>query len=179
MDRMPSIAVFGGGCFWCTEAVFRSLKGVMDVMPGYAGGTTKNPTYERICSGESDHAEVIRIMFDPAIISYEDLLAVFFATHDPATMNRQGNDVGPQYRSVVLYADLAQRAAAEKTIAEINASAAGPKIVTKVGPLGDFYEAEEHHKDYYRKNASAPYCEIVINPKLEKVKKRFAELLAG
>ena len=174
------VAVFGGGCFWCTEAVFRSLKGVMDVTPGYAGGTKKNPTYERVSNGESDHAEVIRIMFDPALISYADLLAVFFATHDPTTLNRQGNDVGPQYRSVVLYADEGQKAAAEKIIAELNASSeAGGKIVTRVEPLGEFYEAEDYHKDYYRKNANAPYCEIVINPKLEKAKRRFADLLAG
>ncbi len=179
MDRLPEVAVFGGGCFWCTEAVFRELKGVMSVTPGYAGGTTKNPTYERVSGGESDHAEVIRITFNPTVISYEDLLAVFFATHDPTTMNRQGNDVGPQYRSIVLYTDEAQKAAAEKTITNINASnEVGRKIVTRVEPLRDFYEAEDYHKDYYRKNATAPYCEIVINPKLEKVKKRFAELLS-
>lgn len=176
---MPEVAVFGGGCFWCTEAVFRMLKGVMSVTPGYAGGTAKNPTYERISAGESDHAEVIRIVFDPARISYADLLAVFFATHDPASMNKQGNDAGPQYRSTVLYADEGQKAAAEAMIAELNASSeAGGKIVTLVAPLGEFYEAEDYHKDYYRKNPQAPYCEIVINPKLEKAKQRFAKLLA-
>ncbi len=171
-------AVFGGGCFWCTEAVFRSLKGVSGVMPGYAGGTAKNPTYERVSSGESDHAEAIRIEFDPAIISYRDLLTVFFATHDPTTMNRQGNDTGPQYRSLVLYRTDRERAEAEAMIADLNASSgAGGTIVTRVEPLGEFYEAEKYHQEYYERNKTAPYCEIVINPKLEKLKKRFAELL--
>lgn len=178
MKSRTETAVFGGGCFWCTEAVFRMLKGVVGVVPGYAGGTTKNPTYERVCAGASDHAEVIKIEFDPAVISYEDLLAVFFATHDPTTMNRQGNDVGAQYRSLILYADEAQKIAAEKIIVDVNASSpAGAHIVTQVEPLRDFYEAEEYHKDYYRKNVRAPYCEMIINPKLEKVKKRFVELL--
>ncbi len=174
MDRLPEIAVFGGGCFWCTEAVFRELKGVMEVMAGYAGGTKKNPTYERISSGESDHAEVIRIVFDPAVISYRDLLTVFFATHNPKSLNRQGNDAGAQYRSLVLYSNSEQKAAAEKYIAEL-----GDGIVTRIEPLGEFYDAEEYHRDYYRKNAKAPYCELMIDPKLAKVREQFAELLAG
>lgn len=174
-----SIAVFGGGCFWCTEAVFRMLKGVRSVMPGYAGGTMKNPTYEDVCSGKTGHAEVIKIEFDPALISYETLLTVFFATHDPSTPNRQGADVGPQYRSVILYADPEQQRTAEQFITKLNSSATdGAPITTEVKPLGDFYPAENYHQNYYAKNPTASYCEVVINPKLEKVKEKFAALLA-
>lgn len=172
------VAVFGGGCFWCTEAVFTMLKGVKDVMPGYAGGTTENPTYEEVCSGITGHAEVIRIVFDKNTVSYRDLLTVFFGSHDPSTKNRQGNDVGTQYRSIILTTTAEQAAIAHEFIKELNESSkSGAPIVTEVLPLEKFYPAESYHEDYYRRNKTAPYCEIVINPKLEKVQKQFAHLL--
>ena len=171
-------AIFGGGCFWCTEATFQMLKGVHKVTSGYAGGTTKNPTYEQVSSGTTGHAEVIKIDFDPTVISFSDLLTVFFNTHDPTTMNRQGADVGTQYRSVVFYSSPEQREVAESTIAELNTSKAyDAPVVTEVVPLTEFYEAEEYHKDYYKNNSSQAYCQLVIAPKLEKMQKRFAELL--
>lgn len=174
---MSEIAVFGGGCFWCTEAVFRMLKGVLSVSPGYAGGTTENPTYEQVSTGKTGHAEVIRIEYDPAIIGYEDLLTVFFASHDPSTLNRQGNDVGTQYRSVIFYTTEEQKKTAEKIIQDIDASAPGAPVVTAVEKLTDFYPAEDYHKAYYERNKTAPYCEIVINPKVEKIQRKFARLL--
>ncbi len=178
-------AVFGGGCFWCTEGVFKMLRGVMSVMPGYAGGTgtpgsvgNRAPTYEEVSRGDTGYAEVIQIVFDPAQISFEDLLTVFFASHDPTTINRQGADTGPQYRSIILYTDEPQKVIAEKFIDELNSSSAtGTPIVTEVVPLDTFHPAEEYHVDYYARNESAPYCQIVINPKLEKVQKQFANLL--
>jgi peptide-methionine (S)-S-oxide reductase len=171
-------AVFGGGCFWCTEAVFTELKGVIGVMPGYAGGTTENPTYDEVSSGKTGHAEAVRIDFDPEHIAYRDLLTVFFASHDPTQINRQGNDVGTQYRSVIFYTSEAQKEAAEQGIKEINASHAdGEAVVTQLEPLKQFYEAEDYHKDYYTKNASQPYCQLVINPKLDKVRAEFSALL--
>ena len=177
-DAKKEIAVFGGGCFWCTEAVFKELRGVRAVMPGYAGGNNPDPAYEEVSSGATGHAEVIRIEFDPAAIRFRDLLTVFFATHDPTTPNRQGNDVGTQYRSVVLYTTSDQRKEAEDFIAALNASSPnGAPIVTEIKPLEKFYEAEQYHRDYYEKNKSQPYCQIVINPKLEKVQKEFAALL--
>jgi peptide-methionine (S)-S-oxide reductase len=173
------IAVLGGGCFWCTEAVFKMLKGVSSVLPGYAGGTKENPTYEQVSGGSTGHAEVIRIEFDPSKIRFEDLLTVFFGSHDPTTRNRQGNDVGTQYRSVIFYTTSAQKIAAEKFIADINESnAEGKPIVTEIEPLEKFYEAEDYHRDYFARNPGNPYCELVINPKLEKVQKKFADLLA-
>ena len=172
------IAVFGGGCFWCTEAVFKMLKGVSGVMPGYAGGATQNPTYDEVSSGTSGHAEVIYMEFDPALVAYRDLLTVFFGSHDPTTVNRQGNDVGTQYRSVIFYTTDAQKAEAERFIADINASnEEGASVVTEVVPLEKFYPAESYHKDYYARNENAAYCQIIINPKLEKVKQKFAALL--
>lgn len=173
------VAVFGGGCFWCTEAIFKMLKGVSSVLPGYAGGTKENPTYEEVSSGTTGHAEVIQIEFDPTQISFQDLLTVFFGSHDPTTRNKQGNDVGEQYRSVVLYTNPVQQSAAQDFIAELNASSKdGKPIVTDVVPLDKFYPAEEYHRDYYKNNKKQPYCELVINPKLEKVQKQFADLLA-
>jgi peptide-methionine (S)-S-oxide reductase len=170
--------VFGGGCFWCTEAVFKMLRGVVSITPGYAGGAQPDPTYEEVCAGTTGHAEVIRVEYDPHNISFRDLLTVFFATHDPTTPNRQGNDLGPQYRSIILYATPEQRVEAAKFIEELNASSkAGRPIITEVKPLGRFYEAEEYHRDYYAKNRGAPYCQIVINPKLQKVHKEFGKLL--
>ena len=178
MAQKIEIVVFGGGCFWCTEAVFKMLKGVMSVMSGYAGGDAPNPTYEQVCSGDTGHAEVIKIEFDPAEISFRDLLTVFFATHDPTTLNRQGSDVGTQYRSIIFYTSEAQKIEAENFVKEIDSShSGGAPVVTEVKPLENFYEAEDYHRDYYAKNREKSYCQLVINPKLEKVQKEFAELL--
>lgn len=172
------IAVFGGGCFWCTEAVFKMLRGVISVAPGYAGGTIPNPTYEQVSNGTTGHAEVIEIVFDPQQIRYEDLLTVFFASHDPSSLNKQGNDVGTQYRSVIFYTTPEQKNTAEKFIANLNASSAeGKSIVTELSPLDVVYPAESYHENYYANHKDAPYCELVINPKLEKVSQKFAELL--
>jgi peptide-methionine (S)-S-oxide reductase len=181
--RVTEIAVFGGGCFWCTEAVFKMLNGVASVTPGYAGGSMDKPGYEDVSSGRTGHAEVVRIAFDPAQVAYETLLTVFFATHDPTTLNRQGSDIGTQYRSIILYTTDGQKAAAERFIADLNASAEkGRRVVTEVKPLGappvgGFFAAEEYHKDYYARNAAQPYCQVVINPKLKKVQEKFAALL--
>lgn len=171
-------AVFANGCFWCTEAVFSSLKGVSSVVSGYSGGTTPDPTYELVHTGTTGHAEAIKIEYDPAVISYDDLLNVFFNTHDPTTLNRQGNDVGTEYRSIIFYGDEEQKKAAEAFIAELNMSKAYDKpVVTEVKPLNIFYPAESYQQDYYKHHADQPYCQIVIAPKLEKLQKRFAELL--
>jgi len=171
-------AVFGGGCFWCTEAVFKMLKGVTSVLPGYAGGIKPNPTYEEVTSGDTGHAEVVQIIYDPAQVAYTTLLTILFASHDPTTKNRQGNDVGTQYRSVIFYTTEQQKEEAEQFIKELNASSkAGKPIITEVQPLDKFYEAENYHRDYFAKNPGNPYCEAVINPKLEKVNKEFAKLL--
>jgi peptide-methionine (S)-S-oxide reductase len=177
MSATSEIAVFGGGCFWCTEAVFESLRGVKAVAPGYAGGLVEHPTYEHVCSGETGHAEVIRVEFDPSVISYEDLLTVFFAAHDPTTLNRQGNDVGTQYRSIILYADDAQKSQAETLIKKLNED--GDKVVTELKALSEnpFFEAEAYHHHYFQSHPDKAYCQFVINPKLEKVKARFSQLM--
>lgn len=175
---MLKTAVFGGGCFWCTEAVFQMLKGVSKVEPGYAGGEMEDPSYERVSEGNTGHAEVIRVTYDPAIISYEDLLTVFFGSHDPTTPNRQGNDVGEQYRSVIFYGDEEEKKTAEKIIRDVDASLTdGTRVVTQLIPLEKFYSAESYHKDYFKQNKSAPYCQLIIEPKIEMVRKRFAELV--
>ncbi|MFY9462755.1 MAG: peptide-methionine (S)-S-oxide reductase MsrA [Candidatus Sungiibacteriota bacterium] len=176
------IAVFGGGCFWCTEAVFRELRGVSSVLPGYAGGHPpaggENPTYEQVCGGTTGHAEVIKIDFDPAQIKYEDLLTVFFATHDSTTLNRQGNDVGTQYRSIILYTTEDQQKKAIEFIASLNVSVQeGSSVITEIKPLDKFYEAENEHRDYYAANKNQPYCQLIIQPKLEKVQQKFSALL--
>lgn len=176
MAPKNEIAVFGGGCFWCTEAVFESLRGVVSVMPGYAGGFTMHPSYEDVCTGETGHAEVIRIEFDPENISYEDLLTVFFAAHDPTTLNRQGNDVGTQYRSIILYTTEDQKTEAEGFIKRLNEQ--GPKVVTEIEPLKAFNEAEAYHHHYFKNNPDKAYCQFVINPKLDKVRQRFSELMS-
>jgi peptide-methionine (S)-S-oxide reductase len=177
-NAKTDIAVFGGGCFWCTEAVFDELKGVISVVSGYTGGSTKNPTYEQVCSGGTGHAEVIRIEFDPDQISFRDLMTVFFATHDPTTLNRQGNDVGTQYRSTILYADEEQERQAEAFIKELNDSKAfGKPVVTTLEPLGEFYAAEDYHQEYYARNPYQPYCQYSIPPKLNKLHKQFSQLL--
>lgn len=171
-------AIFGGGCFWCTEAVFKMLKGVHTVKPGYAGGAIANPTYDQVSTGKTGHAEVIYIEYDPTQVSYETLLTVFFGSHDPTTLNRQGADVGTQYRSVIFYTTPEQKNVAEKVIGEINASSsAGAPVVTELSPFDVFYEAENYHHDYFSNHPENVYCQVVINPKLEKVQKKFAELL--
>lgn len=175
MDEQKQIAVFGGGCFWCTEAVFAELKGVTSVLPGYSGGEKPNPTYEDVCTGATGHAEVSEIEFDPSVISYKDLLTVFFAVHDPTTLNRQGNDVGTQYRSIILYTTPDQKTQAEAFIAEL--SKEGKPAVTQLAPLDKFYPAEEEHRQYFKKNPDKAYCQIVINPKLEKLREKFDELI--
>ena len=168
-------AVFGGGCFWCTEAVFLEVIGVESVVSGYAGGHTENPTYEQVCSGRTGHAEVTKITFERAAVSYRDMLDVFFATHDPTTLNRQGADVGTQYRSIIFYANDDQREAAEETIRELDESGELPgPVVTQLEPLGRFYEAEGYHQDYYKNNPYNPYCTFVISPKLSKFRSKFA-----
>ena len=178
MTNNNETIVFGGGCFWCTEAVFTMLDGVVSVEPGYTGGTTSNPTYESICTGTTGHAEVIKIVYDPARIDARKLMTVFFATHDPSQLNRQGADVGTQYRSAIFYTTPEQKADAEKMIAEIDASSTeGGKVVTEVTPLGEFYPAEEYHKNYFANNPDRAYCQIVINPKVAKVQEKFAEML--
>ncbi len=170
--------MFGGGCFWCTEAVFKMLKGVISVLPGYAGGVKENPTYREVSSGNTGHAEVIKIEFDAKLVKFRDLLTVFFATHDPTTVNRQGRDVGTQYRSIILYTNPEQKKEAEKFVKEVDESSEkGGKVVTEIKPLNKFFEAESYHKDYYAKNSVMPYCQVIINPKLEKVQKEFSELL--
>jgi peptide-methionine (S)-S-oxide reductase len=177
-DPKSAVAVFGGGCFWCTEAVFDELRGVKSVVSGYAGGSTKNPTYEQVCGGGTGHAEVIKIDFDPTEIAFKDLLTVFFATHDPTTLNRQGNDVGTQYRSAIFYANEEQKREAEAFIKELNDSKVfGKPVVTTLEPLGEFYEAEDYHQKYYANNPYQPYCQYMIPPKLSKLHKQFGELL--
>lgn len=178
MSDKNEIAVFGGGCFWCTEAVFKELRGVQRVSSGYAGGRTSHPTYEQVCSGGTGHAEVIRIEFDPKEISFRDLLTVFFATHDPTTLNRQGNDVGSQYRSVILYNGEEQRMEAASFIKELtDAGNFRNPIVTTLEPLTEFYSAEEYHQDYFANNPYQPYCQYTIPPKLNKLHKQFSALL--
>ncbi len=177
-NENSQIAVFGGGCFWCVEAVFKMLKGVTKVEPGYAGGTIENPTYEEVSGGRTGHAEVIHIEYDPSQVNYDDLMTVFFGSHDPTTMNRQGADVGTQYRSIILTTTPEQESEAKAFIKELNGSNTnGAPIVTEVEPLTKFYSAENYHHDYYANNPNQGYCEIIINPKLEKVKAKFAELL--
>lgn len=170
-------AVFGGGCFWCTEAVFKALKGVTGVHPGYAGGSVPNPTYEQVSMGDTGHAEVVVVEYDPSVIKYTDLMTVFFASHNPTEKNRQGADVGTQYRSVIFYTTEKQKEEALKYIAEINATGEGKPVVTEVEPLTEVYKAESYHKDYYTNHSTAGYCQLVIEPKLQKVKEQFATLL--
>jgi peptide-methionine (S)-S-oxide reductase len=171
-------ATLGGGCFWCLEAVFEQLKGVTKVESGYAGGQTPNPSYRDVCSGATGHAEVVQVTFDPAIVSYSDVLDVFFGTHDPTTLNRQGHDVGTQYRSVILYHTPAQKQAAEEKIAQLTAAGLfGRPIVTQVAPLDRFHPAEDYHQGYFRANPAQPYCQAVVSPKLAKFRKEFSAKL--
>lgn len=180
-DTMPAeyeIATLGAGCFWCVEAVFQRLEGVQKVVSGYSGGHVKNPTYRAVCSGTTGHAEVVQITFDPAIISFEQILDVFWKTHDPTTLNRQGNDVGTQYRSVIFYHNETQKAIAEASKAKMESSGyyVSP-IVTEITPFEAFYEAEDYHQNYYNLNGNQPYCRIVIDPKVKKLEDQFQELL--
>jgi peptide-methionine (S)-S-oxide reductase len=172
-------ATFGSGCFWCTEAVFQQLNGVKSVVSGYSGGETANPTYEQVCSGRTGHAEVIQITFAPAVVSFDDILKVFWQTHDPTTLNRQGHDVGTQYRSAVFYHTDQQRRTAEQYKAQLDAAGTfGDPIVTEITPFKDFYPAEQYHQNYFNLNPAQAYCSAVIRPKVEKFKKEFHELLA-
>jgi peptide-methionine (S)-S-oxide reductase len=176
--RAEELATLGGGCFWCLEAAFEALKGVLSVDSGYAGGAVPDPTYEQVCGGATGHAEVVQISFDPAVVSYRDLLEVFFTLHDPTTLNRQGADVGAQYRSVIFYHTPEQKAIAEQVIAELEeAGTRGAPIVTEIAHLEAFYPAEEYHRDYYRRNREQPYCRAVIEPKLKKLRQEHALIL--
>ena len=171
-------AILGGGCFWCLEAVFDDLAGVLAVESGYAGGAKPNPSYDEVCGGRSGHAEVVRITFDPAVLSFRDLLTVFFTIHDPTTQNRQGNDVGTQYRSVVFCATPEQRATATAIVAELGAAKLWrDPIVTEIAGTAAFFPAENHHQEYYARNAGQPYCQVVVAPKVAKFRKHFAERL--
>ena len=171
-------ATFGSGCFWCTEAVFQQVNGVDTVISGYSGGHVVNPSYKQVCTATTGHAEVLQIVFNPSIVSYSELLKMFWYSHDPTTLNRQGNDSGEQYRSVIFYGDDEQRQVAESTIAELTAEKAFPDpIVTAVEPAEEFHVAEDYHQNYYNENSRQPYCMFVISPKLEKLEKKFAEKL--
>lgn len=176
-EKLETI-VFGGGCFWCTEAIFKHLKGVESVESGYAGGQTANPSYAEVSKGETGHAEVVKIDHDPTVIELEKLLTIFFATHDPTTLNRQGADTGPQYRSIILYSTDDQQKISQQFIEQLNsASELGDPVVTEVKKLDKFYPAEPEHQSFYARNKNSGYCQVVINPKLTKLKEKFAELL--
>ena len=171
-------AYLGGGCFWCVEAAIKQLEGVISVRSGYMGGRAANPTYQQVCSGKTGHVEIAEVVFDPAIISYNDLLHVFFTLHDPTTLNRQGNDVGEQYRSVIFYRDEAQKKAAEDVIAEFTHDKVfADTIVTAVEPASTFYVAEDYHQDYYANNPNQPYCMFVVEPKVRKIREKYAQRL--
>jgi peptide-methionine (S)-S-oxide reductase len=172
---MESI-VLGGGCFWCLEAAYQEINGVTEVVPGYAGGEVTDPTYEQVCGGQTGHAEVVKVTFDSKIISLTDILDIFWAIHDPTTRNRQGNDVGTQYRSIILYSGDEQKTAAEASIKKVAQLWPDP-IVTQLEPLEKFYEAEEYHRNYFLNHPEQAYCQIVINPKLEKLRKKFNDKL--
>jgi peptide-methionine (S)-S-oxide reductase len=173
-----SAITLGGGCFWCLDAVFRELSGVQSVVSGYAGGRVPSPTYREVCSGLTGHAEVVQVTFDPAVISMEDLLRIFFTLHDPTTLNKQGGDVGTQYRSAIFYHDDAQRERAESILREFAESKVwGAPIVTELAPLDKFYPAEEYHQDYFSKNPDQPYCQAVVAPKVGKLRKQFFQKL--
>ena len=180
MSKAMETATLGGGCFWCVEAIYQDVIGVHKVVSGYAGGAIENPTYEQVCSGATGHAEVVQIVFDPTVISFEEILFIFWRTHDPTTLNRQGNDVGTQYRSVIYYHDEQQKSIAEQSMAETEASDlwADP-IVTEIAPLPIFYEGEAYHQNYFVENPYQPYCIFVINPKVQKFRKSFRNKLRG
>ncbi len=175
---MSEVATLGGGCFWCTEAVFCALKGVVKVESGYSGGTVANPSYEQVCTGRTGHAEVAQITFDPEVISYKEILEIFFTVHDPTTLNHQVADVGTQYRSVIFYQNNEQRAVAEQVIKEITSAGIwDAPIVTQVEPLKAFYKAEDYHQQYFENNPKQPYCQIVIAPKVRKFREHYRDRL--
>jgi peptide-methionine (S)-S-oxide reductase len=177
---MSELATLGGGCFWCLEPIFEELRGVGQVLPGYAGGQVANPTYEQVCGGHTGHAEVVQVEFDPSTISFADLLRVFLTVHDPTTPNRQGADVGTQYRSAIFYHSPEQKATAEQVIAELERERIWPHpIVTEVAPLKAFYPAEDYHVDYYANNPNQGYCRVVIDPKVAKFRQKFRDRLKG
>ena len=176
-NRMRQTATLAGGCFWCLEAVFEPLEGVERVVSGYAGGSVPNPTYPQVCTGRTGHAEVVQVEYDPQVVSYRDLLEVFFATHDPTTLNRQGADQGTEYRSVILYTSESQKQQATEYIRSLGDSFAGRPIVTEVVQLDQFYEAEGYHHRYFRSNPLQPYCQVVIDPKVAKLRQHLKSLL--
>jgi peptide-methionine (S)-S-oxide reductase len=178
MSKKRETATLGAGCFWCVEAVFRNLKGVEEVISGYSGGALAYPTYEQVCTGNTGHAEVVQITFDPKVISFSEILHVFWRTHDPTTLNRQGYDTGTQYRSVIFYHNEEQREKAEKSKKEADDSGLWPSlIVTEIVPYTNFFKAEQYHQDYYRMNPYQPYCQVVIDPKITKMRKEFQDKL--
>jgi peptide-methionine (S)-S-oxide reductase len=177
-DAAREIATLAGGCFWCLEAVFDDLNGVASVESGYMGGRTANPTYEQVCSGDTGHAEVVQLTFDPDVVSFKEILEVFFVIHDPTTLNRQGNDAGTQYRSAVFYHSAEQKSAAEQVIAKLNAARIyDDPIVTEVVAASRFYVAEDYHQEYFQRNPAQPYCAYVVRPKVAKFRKHFLEKL--
>jgi peptide-methionine (S)-S-oxide reductase len=172
------VATLGGGCFWCLEAVFDEVKGVTDVVSGYAGGAIKNPTYEQVCSGRTRHAEVVQVTFDPAVISFQEILEIFFTIHDPTTLNRQGNDIGPQYRSVIFFHSPQQQATAQQVMREFNAAGVWDRpLVTEVTPAPTFYTAEDYHQEYFARNPAQGYCRVIIAPKVAKFRQKYADRL--
>jgi peptide-methionine (S)-S-oxide reductase len=173
-DMGKEVVTLAGGCFWCLEAIFREVKGIEKVVSGYSGGTAVNPSYNEVCSGATGHAESVQLTFDPKTISFKEILAIFFGVHDPTTLNRQGADVGTQYRSAIFYHNQEQKRAAEETIKQLNASKTwGAPVVTQVAPFKDFYPAEGYHQEYYARNPENPYCNVVIAPKLDKFRKQY------
>ena len=178
MTQTTETATLGGGCFWCLEAVFDNLQGVVSVESGYSNGKTVNPTYQQVCSGDTGHAEVVRVNFDPGKITFREILEVFFTIHDPTTLNSQGNDFGTQYRSAIFYNSPGQKATAEQLIAELTAKKAfGAPIVTEVAPAQTFYAGEDYHQEYFANNSAQPYCQYVVAPKMAKFRKKFANRL--
>lgn len=175
-ENTPKSVVLGGGCFWCMEAIFERIKGVLDVESGYAGGSKETANYKTVSTGNTKHAEVVRVKYDPKLLTYQDVLTIFFHLHDPTTLNRQGNDRGPQYRSVVFYADESEQEEAKAIIKGLISEALWPDpIVTELSPLEEFYPAEQYHQDYYNANKTQPYCSAVIGPKIQKLKKLFGD----
>jgi len=168
------VATLSGGCFWCLEAIFKEVKGIEKVVSGYSGGTTVNPSYQQVCSGATGHAESVQLTYDPKVISFREILAIFFSVHDPTTLNRQGADVGTQYRSAIFYRNDEQKAEAEEAIRQLNTSNSwGAPVVTKLEPFKDFYPAEEYHQNYYVRNPEQPYCRVMIAPKLDKFREKY------
>ncbi len=175
---LQQVATLGGGCFWCVEAIYNDIRGVSSAISGYSGGHVKNPSYRLVCTGTTGHAEVVQVTFDPNVISYRDILDIFFSIHDPTTLNRQGADVGEQYRSVIFYHDAEQKRIAEETIKSLTeARAFKDPIVTQVEPFTEFYRAEDYHQEYFKNNPNQPYCRMVVAPKVNKFRKSHAEML--